>query len=762
MSDSTVSNRRFSDRNLKRKIPFEDNECINKNVRSCDKAGCLLSAPDCCLLSCDSCSGSGYTSRWYHMSLGEHFCNNCFDNFYRSGKPGYRLYSSWSHDWSYTSRASKPTIKKFVANELLPYWIRCIDCDKWRLVRTEGSLDHDFMQNFKCDSEVINKSSCNVPEDKNVAEAKKAEWVMQLVEEPLLKRSPAGPYLKRFLSEDVGLCPTNCSDLIFKEIEDIEPFCVGQCGESVMWVKPDEMEADEAEFAKSALIYAPTYLGLRNLIVTIWTMSPLEWLTPKVVAKYIICRGLIRIYLVTIIEPLLNLLTKKGVINYGVIPSPSDYRIFSSITEKVIIVGAGISGLSAAKHLSNLGIDVEILEASSRPLGRMHHHTLIDSDAIFIQGLTNNPFTVMALQAKRKFQTLENNFIVFKDTGKQIDFSITERIDHELYGLIHGAIEWATLKNEDSDWYNTIMNNYKEMSKVSVTFRELNIFHLFLKQYGHEQRVDLKKLSLLGWEFATPTIGNDGILPEGLNSLTNLLVENLKISYNSEVKAIDYSSNEICVSTVDKEFKASKVLVTVPATRLRAEEIKFTPTLPKIKLDAFNELGDYYCEKLIMEFPKRFWTRKIREPFGKFSVISAEEIFFLFIDVTFKKKNATPTLLTYISQDSLNEMKDLTDEEILEKCMTLLRKVFSCDGAVPKPTNWLLTHWTEETFGGSCGSFVKVGGSQNSFDDLAKSVDNKVYFAGEATFRNIPSTVTGGYLSGLREAAKIVKDIDSL
>lgn len=31
----------------------------------------------------NSCSGAGYTSRWYHMSDGEHFCNACFDYMYR-------------------------------------------------------------------------------------------------------------------------------------------------------------------------------------------------------------------------------------------------------------------------------------------------------------------------------------------------------------------------------------------------------------------------------------------------------------------------------------------------------------------------------------------------------------------------------------------------------------------------------------------------------------------------------------------------------
>jgi predicted NAD/FAD-dependent oxidoreductase len=40
-------------------------------------------------------------------------------------------------------------------------------------------------------------------------------------------------------------------------------------------------------------------------------------------------------------------------------------------------------------------------------------------------------------------------------------------------------------------------------------------------------------------------------------------------------------------------------------------------------------------------------------------------------------------------------------------------------------------------------------------DDLAASVDKKLFFAGEATERNHFSTVHGAYLSGLRVAQEV-------
>jgi monoamine oxidase len=50
-----------------------------------------------------------------------------------------------------------------------------------------------------------------------------------------------------------------------------------------------------------------------------------------------------------------------------------------------------------------------------------------------------------------------------------------------------------------------------------------------------------------------------------------------------------------------------------------------------------------------------------------------------------------------------------------------------------------------------------VGAKTEYYDTLARPIDDRVFFAGEATHRAYPGTVHGAYLSGIREANRVVK-----
>ena len=48
-----------------------------------EKARHVYLLPNLSVFAVFRCAKNGYTSRWYHLSCGEHFCNECFDHYYR-------------------------------------------------------------------------------------------------------------------------------------------------------------------------------------------------------------------------------------------------------------------------------------------------------------------------------------------------------------------------------------------------------------------------------------------------------------------------------------------------------------------------------------------------------------------------------------------------------------------------------------------------------------------------------------------------------
>ncbi len=93
-------------------------------------------------------------------------------------------------------------------------------------------------------------------------------------------------------------------------------------------------------------------------------------------------------------------------------------------------------------------------------------------------------------------------------------------------------------------------------------------------------------------------------------------------------------------------------------------------------------------------------------------------------------------------------------ELFIEQTMSTLQQLFG--NAILKPITTITTNWAIDPFSPGAYSYIPVGASGNDFDILAEAAADKLFFAGEATYRECHSTVQGAYLSGIREATKII------
>ncbi|XP_035287084.1 lysine-specific histone demethylase 2 [Anguilla rostrata] len=769
----------------------EDEDQSEKKYRKCEKAGCSATYPVCFASASERCAKNGYTSRWYHLSCGEHFCNECFDHYYRSHKDGYEKYANWKRVWTGNGK-SEPSLKAFMADQQLPYWVQCTkqDCGKWRQLTKEIQLTASLATTYRCGMKFNNVKSegtdqCSQPEDMRVAEVIDSWWHSMLILPPLLKDSPASAFLTAYYPDCVGMSPSSSpanlslSELKAEHCRVTQPQIPGlcpyfqpfyqpnECGKALC-VRPDMMELDELyEFPEYSR--DPTmYLALRNLILASWHRDCKEVLTPQKCAPHIVVRGLVRVRCVQEVDRVLHFMTRKGLINTGVLSVtepllPSQYH-----DKKAVVIGAGASGLAAARQLKNFGMQVVVLEARDRVGGRVWDDTslgvTVGRGAQIVNGCINNPIGLMCEQMGIKMHKLGERCDLIQEGGKTTDPAIDKRMDFHFNAILDVVSEWRKDKSQhqDTPLGEKIQEVYKTFLQESgIQFSELEEkvlqFHLSNLEYACGSNLD--QVSARSWdhnEFFAQFSGDHAMLTQGYSALLSRLAEGLDIRLSTPVQAIDYSGELVTVtSSTGSQWTAHKVLVTVPLALLQKNALQFAPPLPERKLKAINSLGAGVIEKIALQFPYRFWDSKIQgaDYFGHIPPGPDKRgMFSVFYDMDPQGKHSV--LMSVITGDAVATIKDLGDKQVANLCMKVLRELFK-EQEVPEPVKYFVTHWSKDVWSQMSYSFVKTGGSGEAYDIIAEEVQGKVFFAGEATNRHFPQTVTGAYLSGVREASKI-------
>ncbi|NXA81099.1 KDM1B demethylase, partial [Thryothorus ludovicianus] len=514
---------RSSGRQVKKKAAEaadDDDEASEKKYRKCEKAGCTATCPVCFASAAERCAKNGYTSRWYHLSCGEHFCNECFDHYYRSHKDGYEKYTAWKRIWTSNGK-SEPSPKAFMADQQLPYWVQCTkpECGKWRQLTKEIQLTPQIAKTYRCGMKLNNSTKtegsdqCSMPEDLRVAEVSDHWWYSMLILPPLLKDSVAAPFLAAYYPDCVGMSPSCTSsnrlpgESSLGKLEHLKsvpnvtapflaayyPDCVGMSPSCTSTNRlPGESSLGKLEHLKSV----PNVTENQQFLFLLFPLQ--EALTPQKCIHHIIVRGLVRIRCVQEMERILYFMTRKGLINTGILSvSPDQYLLPKEYHNKsVIIVGAGAAGLAAARQLHNFGIKVIVLEAKDRIGGRVWDDktftgVTVGRGAQIVNGCVNNPMALMCEQLGIKMHKLGEKCDLIQEGGRITDPTIDKRMDFHFNAILDVVSEWRKDKTQHQDvpLGEKIQEIYKAFIQESgIQFSELEEkvlqFHLSNLEYA--------------------------------------------------------------------------------------------------------------------------------------------------------------------------------------------------------------------------------------------------------------------------------------
>jgi len=188
-------------------------------------------------------------------------------------------------------------------------------------------------------------------------------------------------------------------------------------------------------------------------------------------------------------------------------------------------------------------------------------------------------------------------------------------------------------------------------------------------------------------------------------------------------------------------------VISVSLGVLKSGSIKFSPTLPEWKQEAIDALQMGLMNKIVLHFPERFWGSVSR--IIHISKVKGEFPWFDSISKT------SPTLVGWVACDYAIQLEELSDKEIVDKAVGVLKKFFGED-KVPDPIDYFVSKWLKNPHTLGAYSIVPPGSSQEDNDALAQDIWGRLYFCGEATSPEYLGTVHGAHISGNREAEKII------
>lgn len=419
-----------------------------------------------------------------------------------------------------------------------------------------------------------------------------------------------------------------------------------------------------------------------------------------------------------------------------------------SKNNEIIIVGAGIAGLAAAKRLNDAGMKVTVLEARDRIGGRIETRDFygipIDLGASWIHGVVNNPLAKFAQQAHIHLMETDiiHNVLLFDDNYRPLPIQSSEIIENTFQEVLDAANLYAKKSARDLSLLDAI-------KKLAPEKMQDSLFCWRMMFYSNYTGAPLNHLSARSTDQEVMLEGGHQLVVGGYQKILQQLLGNYEISFNAVVKKINYEKNKVELFSSLGKHEADAVIMTVPLSILKEESIDFFPKLSPRKITALNNLGMGLLNKVILEFPDVFWPEDyqiIGYCTRNYQFAPNFQNFYCY----YKK----PILIALPGATIAENLEKLTDQEIIEMAMQLLRHMFG--NAIPNPSKSMITRWQQQRFSQGSYSYIAVGGSGDDYCAMAEPVADRLFFAGEATHAEFFATVHGAYISGIREAERIL------
>ncbi len=400
----------------------------------------------------------------------------------------------------------------------------------------------------------------------------------------------------------------------------------------------------------------------------------------------------------------------------------------------VAIIGAGAAGLAAARTLEGSGLSVLVLEARDRLGGRAHtimtaQNIPFDLGCGWLHSADKNPFVTIAEQLGFE---IDRSLPPWRQRGYKDVFPQAERDDFfaaldSFFMRTHAAAQAA--QDSAAADYLEPGNRWNPMiDAISTYINGCELDQVSVKDFEEYEDTEIN------WR-----------VPRGYGALIVAYGAPCNVALNCNVTRIDHSGARVKIETSLGVLRASKVIVCVPTDLIAAEAIRFHPVLPeKVNAAAMLPLGADDKVMLALngdhDLPKdgNLRSATMRTAMGTYHL----------------RPFGRNCIEGFFGGRYARELEDAGDGAMMAAAIDEIVGLLG-SGYRAKLKPLAESHWSRDPFARGSYSHA-LPGHADKRAVLAAPVNDRLFFAGEATSPDFFTTAHGAQESGMRAANEVM------